>query len=368
MENMNFISGNKKREELQLPILYYVAADNWIDTLGEKTFSYWLKFVTFCNRQNLQPGEAAAVPQGMKSLAKRLGISYPTLQKVIKTLWNYGFIDLKEYDSGRETDSQKPVNIIVYNYPQNDITLATKELIKVRNYDTDYHSNAKHFGIQGSVKREAEKKEKTEKKGVEKKEKVEKKGAEKKEKEAEKNDKTAPLKDSTPGKINLTGGGKENLTPPVKNFLPNNVLNNLINVSKKLINDDDKEKVSLSPSQLELDILNIRKEYPGIKETVFNRVLNKCLDNLKAGKVQQTFNNYLRTALDNKQDELERKRKSYIEQKEKKKNRKFSREEVIPDWLGKEYETPNHTPEETAELDRKRAELLKQYEESKKNR
>jgi hypothetical protein len=144
-----FIKGKKKREELRLPILHYVVADDWIEKLGEKAFSGWLRFHTWCDRTEEARGKSDydIIPYSLEKVAEKLGCSVSTLYRsYIHPLWEYGLIDLQEYsDSVRKTT--KPVNIIVYDYPQNQKELETKPLEKCRDWKKDYGSKAQFFAL-----------------------------------------------------------------------------------------------------------------------------------------------------------------------------------------------------------------------------
>lgn len=149
-----FQKGQKKREELQLPVLHFVTADDWIDKLGYEAFCAWLKFYTWCDRsQERSNKENDVVPTSFKKIMERLGIGRKKFyNSVIRPLWNYGLIDIVEYtDSNNE--GQKPMNIIVYEYPQNDITKKYQPLEKIRDYDDEYTSNARTFAKQGGRKK-----------------------------------------------------------------------------------------------------------------------------------------------------------------------------------------------------------------------
>lgn len=114
-----FTQAKKKREELRLPILHYTVADDWMGKLGQAAFVAWLKFHTWVNRQDekIDDMSRARIPMSMEKVAAKLGMSKTTLYRsIIPILWEYGLIDLIEYeDSSRK--AQKPVNIIPYDYP-----------------------------------------------------------------------------------------------------------------------------------------------------------------------------------------------------------------------------------------------------------
>ncbi|WP_312498215.1 hypothetical protein [Bacillus luti] len=193
----------KTRNELQLPILHFVCMDDWIEKLGDKAFTAWLKFYTWCNREEDENGNRPnddVIPSSLTKVQKRLGVGKDTFyNKILKPLWNHGLIDVFEYKS-EGWKGQGNVNIIVYEYPQNEYALSTKPLEKIRDYDTDYTSQAKIFAkLGGRPKKTGE----------------------------------------VPGSEIEQGDGSEieqgvfsNGTGPRSEIEPNNVSNNLSNVSK----------------------------------------------------------------------------------------------------------------------------------------
>src|SRR5699024_5657142 len=68
-------------------------------------------------------------------------------------LWNFGLIDIVEYKDSFNK-GQKPMNIVVYEYPQNDVTKKYEPLEQIRDYDKDYHSNARTFAKKSSRQNE----------------------------------------------------------------------------------------------------------------------------------------------------------------------------------------------------------------------
>src|SRR5699024_3223446 len=92
-------------------------------------------------------------PTSFKKIMERLGIGRKKFyNSVIRPLWNYGLIDIVEYtDSNNE--GQKPMNIIVYEYPQNDITKKYQPLETIRDYDEEYISNTRTYEKQEGRKR-----------------------------------------------------------------------------------------------------------------------------------------------------------------------------------------------------------------------
>ncbi len=156
-KNISFKQGEEKREELELPTLHFVVMDQWLDVIGEKALLAWLKFYTWCDRDrnkgdkpvDINLWEQSKVPYSFKQMIKKLGVGRNTFyNQIIKPLWNVGLIDIEEYGDSKNT-GQKPMNIIVYKYPQNNKSLSFSKIEIIRNYDTDYSSTAKSFAIKG---------------------------------------------------------------------------------------------------------------------------------------------------------------------------------------------------------------------------
>jgi predicted transcriptional regulator len=229
-----FIQAKKKREELRLPILHYIVADDWMDKLGLKTFTYWLKFHTWVNRQDEQIDDIskAKIPMSLEKVAEKLEISISSLRRSLIPLWEYGLIDLVEYeDSNRKTT--KPVNIIPYDYPQNNKTLETKPLEKCRDWKTDYNNTATYFGRQG---------------GRPKNENI--------------CDDKGFKNETVEGFKNETVEGFKNETVTLSKMKPNNYSNNSINVSNNSLNHDlntllmDEEEKPLEETKLHSFLIN----------------------------------------------------------------------------------------------------------------
>lgn len=148
---IEFTHGRKKtRGELRLPQLHFVAVDQWLHTLGNHAFVAWLQFYSWADRTD-KDRETDAIPNSMSAIAKKLGVSKETLyKKIIRPLWNHGMIDLTE----TQYTGYSNVNVIVYEYPRNDPALATKELVQVRDYDTQYESAAREKAIRITEQRE----------------------------------------------------------------------------------------------------------------------------------------------------------------------------------------------------------------------
>lgn len=153
MTNLTFLKAKKKREELQLPILHFVVTDDWIEKLGNDAFCAWLKFYSWCDRsEDRKDHENDVIPTSFNRIMTRLGVGKKKFYNaIIRPLWNFGLIDIVEY-----TDSvnkgNKPMNIVVYEYPQNDVSKKYEPLKKIRDYDEDYSSDARTFAKKGGRK------------------------------------------------------------------------------------------------------------------------------------------------------------------------------------------------------------------------
>lgn len=194
-----FIQAKKKREELRLPTIHYVVADDWIDKVGAKAFTAWLKFHTWVDRSSYQKenenSKSYRIPMSIQKVATKLGIGKNTLYRsIIIPLWEYGLIDLVEYQISKK--SQSPVNIIPYDYPQNKFELATQPLEKCRDWLTDYHSKATYYSRKNGTEHSSK---------------------------------------------NGTEHSSKNGTGTVPKMEHNNVLNNYNNVSNNLLMDEEKK-------------------------------------------------------------------------------------------------------------------------------
>lgn len=155
MSEVTFQKGKKKREELELPRLRFIVADQWIDAIGEKAFCAWLKFHTWVDRTDANR-EYDKIPYTLEDVAEKLGMSKSTLYRVvIKPLWEHYLIDLMEYEES-ERKGQKPVNIIVYESPMNKHETEIKPLEKLRDWSKDYGSSAQIFGRKGGRPKKAD--------------------------------------------------------------------------------------------------------------------------------------------------------------------------------------------------------------------
>lgn len=123
------VLGKKHRHQLRLPQPYYVVVDDWLDKLGEKSYLLWFKLIAKVDRTE---GTKDTVKMTQVKLAKSLGMAKTTMINQLKTLYEYGFIDYKEYhfDNGNVGE-----NIIVYEAPMNDEANLSKPLVKIRDWD-----------------------------------------------------------------------------------------------------------------------------------------------------------------------------------------------------------------------------------------
>ncbi|EOO23376.1 hypothetical protein ICM_05503 [Bacillus cereus BAG1X2-3] len=333
----------KTRNELQLPILHFVCMDDWIEKLGDKAFTAWLKFYTWCNREEDANGnrpEDDVIPSSLTKVQKRLGVGKDTFyNKILKPLWNHGLIDVFEYKT-KNWKGQGSVNIIVYEYPQNNYDLAVQPLEQIRNYDTDYTSQAKVFAKLGGRP---------------------KKGTSVPHSKLEQGDGSQ-----------MEQGVFSNRTGPRSKLEPINVSNNLSNVSKsnnvsklsnnlsiieKLdnINLPDTTKTVLGKyiDRLTDDKLNIILELFEIyndvlKEVAFNAVIARVFKL----KVQSSFRGLLEKSL-----------KTEVFTQASNFATTIMRKNVLPDWIGKEDTSSTSEDKGPAsEKDRKRLEeMLKKY-------
>lgn len=118
----------------------YFAEAEWIDTLGEATYCFWKKLITRVDRSRdaqAKYGNRNTVPFSLTRLAELMGMTVNTLKKHARILWNAGLVDFVEWAAAYKM-GKKPLNIVVYNYPQNNTANATKSLQLIRNYDEQY--------------------------------------------------------------------------------------------------------------------------------------------------------------------------------------------------------------------------------------
>lgn len=340
----------KTRNELQLPILHFVCMDDWIEKLGDKAFTAWLKFYTWCNREEDENGNRPdddVIPSSLTKVQKRLGVGKDTFyNKILKPLWNHGLIDVFEYKS-EGWKGQGNVNIIVYEYPQNEHALSTKPLEKIRDYDTDYTSQAKTFAKLGGRPKKMEE---------------------------------VPRSEIEQGDGSETEqGGFSNGTGPRSEIEPNNVSNNLSNVSKsnnvskpssnlsilnrientnlydttKIILNRKIERLTDKKLEIILSLFEIYKT--ALSEVAFNAVLNRVIDS----SVKKSFKGLLEQSI-----------KTEIINMPKEEQNSKKRTEMIPDWK-KEMDQEDNLPlpaeengqvhEDLEENQRRLEEVLKKH-------
>lgn len=141
-------AGKKPRAQNRLPQGSYIQADDWMEYLGYEQYCWWLKFHSWVNRQKDRVTENH-IPYTLEDIYKnRFKISKTTFYRKIKVLWEVGLIDFREFEES-ERKSQKPINIIVYEYPYNDARYEYLPLEKRRDWDKDYISAGKTAGKKG---------------------------------------------------------------------------------------------------------------------------------------------------------------------------------------------------------------------------
>src|SRR5690625_2934270 len=145
-----FKKAKVSRNELELPTLHFIVMDQWVDLIGERALFAWLKMYTWCDRSNSDNEEdktnlweQAKIPTSFNKIIKKLKVGRTTFyEKILRPLWNVGLIDIEEY-SDSTIKGTKPMNIIVYAYPQNNKSLSYQPLKEIRDYDKDYNSEAR---------------------------------------------------------------------------------------------------------------------------------------------------------------------------------------------------------------------------------
>lgn len=140
----------RARNELKLPTLHFVVADDWIDKLGKEAFCAWLKLHTWVDRSD-RKRECDLIPYTLESVfgKKHLNMSKSKFYRtVVRPLWNYGLIDMIEYTDYKR-NTKKPINIVVYESPMNIRDAEVKPLEKIRDYDTEYKSVSQAQGRRG---------------------------------------------------------------------------------------------------------------------------------------------------------------------------------------------------------------------------
>ena len=136
--------GKQNIDELQLPTLYFITMNQWLDVIDDVALISWLKFFTWTKQKDTlysseQYDQVDKLTESFSAIAKKLKVGTETLQnKILKPLWNVGLIDIIENESNEKIGSSKLV-IIVYRYPMNQIERSYKPLEVLRNYDKEYN-------------------------------------------------------------------------------------------------------------------------------------------------------------------------------------------------------------------------------------
>ena len=145
------ISRSKQpRNEQPLPPLHFVVMDDWLEKLGEKSLILYLKLYTHVDRT----GEEHCIRTQTAKLIEKLGLSKSKYYRLLAPLYEYGLIDLVEYEDSKQKGSSKPVNIIVHKYPQNKHALATMPLEKCRDWEKRTEENYSFTKKGGRPKKE----------------------------------------------------------------------------------------------------------------------------------------------------------------------------------------------------------------------
>lgn len=237
------LEGKKKRNELTLPTLHYIVTDDWMDKLGD-SFQIWLKLHTFVKRDVTDPSEYK-IPMSLEKTWEKLGLSKTTFYRKIKPLWEYGLIDFIEYESERK--SQKPKNIIVYDYPFNEFGKQVEPLKKVRDWKKDNANVSVVSGAKGGRPKRVDEL-------------------------------------SIDGFKNETVDGFKNETVTVSKMKPNNVSNNSSNVSNNSSN------VSNLSIYKKIETLNIL--FP-VKQILKKKIDRLIKDNIDVSVIELIYYHYL---------------------------------------------------------------------------
>ncbi|UTV34889.1 hypothetical protein [Bacillus altitudinis] len=122
--------GKTPRKGLRLPTLHFIVADDWIDKLGEKSFTLWLRLLTKVDRTD---DRKDTVKYSQHALAKALGMSYTKLLRLLQPLYEYGLIDYIEYKASEKAPACE--NVVVFEYPQNNPDLDKEPLELCRKWE-----------------------------------------------------------------------------------------------------------------------------------------------------------------------------------------------------------------------------------------
>ena len=150
MTTTTISKSTQPRNFQELPPLYFIAMDDWVEKIGEKSFFLYLKLWTQVDRT----GEEHCIKTQTAKLIKKLGISKAKYYRLLAPLYEYGLIDLVEYEDSKQKGSSKPVNIIVHKYPQNDFKRSTMPLEKCRDWEKRTEENYSFTKKGGRPKKE----------------------------------------------------------------------------------------------------------------------------------------------------------------------------------------------------------------------
>jgi hypothetical protein len=324
--NQSYVKAGKKktRGELRLPNMYFIMADDWMNKLGHEVFCAWLKLYTYVDRRNEYiETDGGHIPYSFESTASKLGVSESKFYRLIKPLWEFGLIDIFTYEKSQRS-SNKPRNIIVYDYPQNNPKLSTEPLAKCRDWKKDYSSSYKLFGMKGGrPKKESDQEEKIQ----------------------------DGIPSPHPFKIKRVGPFKIKRVTLSK-MKAINVSNNLFHVLYKLNNGSNKKNLSIYDKVKNLNIdLPIKKtllkqidrlksDYLPVIEIKFNAYKDQIdaykfadvLSTVLSRDIKSNFSNYLDRSLN-----------TYLENRSKYQNKK--QQPIRTEKLPEGYDQPNTSPE-----------------------
>lgn len=160
--------GKRPRNELTLSPTYYAMVDNWIEQLGYDGYCIHMKLQTMVDRRTERYADNH-IPMSINTLCEKLGISKKIWYKVAKMYYEFGLIDFITYEDSKN-EGTKPINVIVYPYPEGKAANGMQPLTKLRDWDeyktaasgsqgkggrpkkdTNEHSGGVSHGEQGGV-------------------------------------------------------------------------------------------------------------------------------------------------------------------------------------------------------------------------
>lgn len=323
---LNFKEGKEPRNQLELPTLHFIVTDQWTDVLSEKAIFSWLRMYSWCKRDEenakVNLWEQSRIPYSFTKLRKKLNVGNDTFyNKILKPLWNVGLIDIEEYDTS-DNKGTKPMNIIVYKYPQNNKALAYEPIKEIRNYDTDYTSNARTFAKKGGRPKVQ--------------------GGSQIEHPPVPKQNTPPFSNRTPGGSQIEHINIFNTFSKSFNSL-SNILNNINNLSIKEKNITNtgiplsiqkqliihKDRLIDDSIQIEDIQLIYKANKYDINENQFAEILNTVLTHTK-GSIGN-IKNLLHIAINNYLTDVKKAKQENDKEQQETKN-----SEVIPEWFNKQ--------------------------------